>query len=94
MRTATILLSLSLTTQAGAFCSEPSISYTSAPTKPNVPWCVNEWNNTHTCEDWQIQEYNFAIEAYSSDASQFIATLNQYVDDAVEYAHCRARELE
>ena len=22
------------------------------PTKPMVPFCVNEYSNTHTCDDW------------------------------------------
>ena len=40
-----------------AYCSEPSAPY-SKPSKPSVPYCVNEYSNTHTCDDWEIQSYN------------------------------------
>ena len=28
------------------------------PTKPTVPFCVNEIMNTNTCSDWEISSYN------------------------------------
>lgn len=79
--------------QAGAFCSEPSV-YMSAPSKPSVPFCVNEWNNTHTCDEWEIQGYYDDLEFYQYQAQEFINALNIYVSEASEYARCRARELE
>ena len=37
----------------------------SKPTKPSVPYCVNEWSNTHTfCDDWTINSYNRDVENY------------------------------
>ena len=80
--------------QLMAWCSEPSVSYLYAPTKPSVPWCVNEWNNTHTCDEWEIDSYYSDIEAYNNDVEDFIYQLNNYVDEAVEYARCRMGELE
>ena len=64
------------------------------PIKPSTPWCVNEWNNTHTCDDWEIEQYYFDLENYQHEADRFVRKLNKYVEDAVEYAECRARELE
>ena len=80
--------------QLMAWCSEPSVSYLYTPTKPSVPWCVNEWNNTHTCDEWEIDSYYSDIEAYNNDVEDFIYQLNNYVDEAVEYARCRMGELE
>ena len=40
-----------------SFCYEPSPPW-SKPSKPMVPWCVDEWTNTHTCSDWEIDSYN------------------------------------
>ena len=79
--------------EATAYCSEPN-SYLTTPTKPDLPWCVNEWNNTHTCDDWVIESYYRDLETYNEDAERFIDDLNRYVDDAVEYAQCRSGELE
>ena len=80
--------------QLMAWCSEPSVSYLYTPTKPSVPWCVNEWNNTHTCDEWEIDSYYSDIEAYNNDVEGFIYQLNNYVDEAVKYARCRMGELE
>ena len=80
--------------QLMAWCSEPSVSYLYTPTKPSVPWCVNEWNNTHTCDEWEIDSYYSDIEAYNNDVEGFIYQLNNYVDEAVEYARSRMEELE
>ena len=91
----TILLAflMMLSTQAGAYCSEPSV-YMSTPNKPSVPFCVNEWDNTHTCSEWEIQSYYDDLENYRSESQQFINELNTYTSEAVEYAQCRANELE
>ena len=77
-----------------AWCSEPSVSYLYTPTKPSVPWCVNEFTNTHTCSDWEIDSYYDDIETYNNNVEDFIRQLNNYVEEATEYARCRVRELE
>jgi hypothetical protein len=66
----------------------------SKPTKPSVPWCVNEWDNTHTCSDWEIQQYYDDLENYRAEVDQFITALNQYVSEASDYAQCLFKELE
>ena len=47
MRALLVALLLTVATQAVAFCIEPTI-FMSTPMKPSLPWCVNEWDNTHT----------------------------------------------
>lgn len=88
-----LLLFLSPTV-ALAWCSDPSGSLIMTPSKSTVPWCVNEWNGTHTCSDWEIQSYYSDLEEYRSDVDRFIKQLNDYVDDAIEYAQCRAKEVD
>ena len=80
--------------QLHAFCSEPSAYLIYTPSKPSVPWCVNESNNTHTCSEWEIDSYYNALEIYRDDSQEFIEDLNRYVDEAVEYAQCRVGELD
>ena len=48
---------------------------------------VNEWDNTHNCDEWEIQRYCSELDAYGAEAQYFINSLNSYVDEAVEYAH-------
>ena len=93
MRTLLIALMMTLATQAGAYCSEPSI-YLSTPTKPSVPWCVNTWDNTHTCDEWVIQQYYSELDNYRNEVDAFINALNNYVEEAVSYAECRASQIE
>ena len=49
-----------------AWCSEPMApsapSSWSKPSKPSVPFCVNEWNNTHTCSDWKSKAIILILE--------------------------------
>ena len=40
------------------YCSAPSVPYGGAPSKPSKPYCINEFSNTHTCDDWEIDSYN------------------------------------
>ena len=84
---------VSVASPANAYCSEPSF-YLSTPSKPSVPYCVNEWNNTHTCDEWEIQNYYDEMENYSSEARNFIDGLNEYVSEASDFAQCMAGQLE
>ena len=88
-----------------AWCSEPMAPSTpsswSKPTKPSVPFCVNEWNNTHTCDDWTITSYNNDLQNYRYDVENYQRELQYYVDeaqrfvnDAYEYANCEIRNLD
>ena len=87
------------------WCSEamaPSApSSWSKPTKPSVPFCVNEWNNTHTCDDWTITSYNNDLQNYRYDVENYQRELQYYVDEAqrfvndvYEYANCEIRNLD
>ena len=91
----TFFIALGLSTGfANAWCNEPSASFLSTPSKPDVPFCINTFNNTHTCSDWEIDSYYDDIEDYNDDVEDFVSELNDYVDEAVEYAQCRMNELE
>lgn len=95
MRSVLLCLSLTiLTTKVWAWCREPSISFLSTPIKPITPWCLDEYNKTHTCDEWEIARYYSQLENYRSEVSSFAYILNNYVDEAIEYAKCRASELE
>ena len=79
---------------------EPSPPW-SKPIEPSVPWCVNEWNNTHTCDDWTITSYNNDLQNYRYDIENYQRELQYYVDeaqsfvnDAYEYANCEIRNLD
>ncbi|MDC0563950.1 hypothetical protein OAP51_04050 [Alphaproteobacteria bacterium] len=78
---------------AMAFCSEPSAPW-GKPVKPSVPYCVNEWDRTHTCDDWEIDNYNAALESYNYEVQSYIRQLNDYIDEAAEYAQCEVNNLE
>lgn len=89
------ILWFAFTGAAAAFCYQPSPPSTlSKPRKPSVPWCVNEWNRTHTCDSWEINNYNSAVERYNRDVEDYIHDLQRYVDDAVEYAKCEIGTLD
>ena len=92
--TIAVALTISYSTKARAWCSEPSAFFITTPIKPSVPWCVNEWNNTHTCDEWEIQSYYNELENYRREVDIFINDLNNFVDEAVDYAKCRALELD
>lgn len=83
---------LTMSTNSFAFCAEPSPPF-SKPNKPSTPYCINEWNNTHTCDDWQINSYNNEIEAYNRDVERYIRDLESYVSEAAEYARCEINSL-
>ena len=76
-----------------AWCIEPSAPY-SKPSKPSVPFCVNEWNNTHTCSDWEISSYNSSISSYNNEISNYIRDLQNYVNDASSYASCEIESID
>jgi len=99
-----LIIFLIIPTKVFAWCSEPMApsapSSWSKPTKPSVPFCVNEWNNTHTCDDWTITSYNNDLQNYSYDVENYQRELQYYVDeaqrfvnDAYEYANCEIRNL-
>ena len=78
---------------AQAYCYEPSPPMY-RPSKPMTPFCVNEWNNTHTCDEWQINSYYSDLDQYRYEVENYINDLQRYVDDAVDYAQCEIRSLD
>ena len=77
------------------FCFQLDTSFImSKPDKPMLPYCVNEYSGTHTCQGWEIDMYNSDVERYNNEVEQFIADLNNYIDEAVEYAQCLAKSLD
>lgn len=92
---ALILLMIGWSSSAYAICFEPTPpSRYSKPTPPTVPFCVNEFARTHTCEAWVINRYNDDVERYYDQVDDYVRDLRQYVDDAVAYANCEIRSLE
>ncbi len=87
---------------AGIYCTAPEAPtfYGKKPAKPTVPFCLNEFNNTNTCDGFVINNYNAEIDTYNSDISKYnsdvdadIDQLNSYVREAQEYARCEASNL-
>ena len=63
-------------------------------------FCVNEFTNTHTCDDWEISNYNNEIENYRRDLEDYQRELQDYVDqanrfanDAYRYAECEINSI-
>lgn len=83
-----LLVFTGLTSCAFGFCMEPTAPYYE-PQKPSVPYCVNEILRTHTCDEWQISQYNREIENYNSEVEEYINQMRAYVDDAIAYAKCK-----
>ena len=87
------IITIGFSSAATAFCIEPSApGY--RPDKPSVPWCVNEFAGTHTCDEWEINDYYAAIDRYNSEVSDYVNQLNLYIDEAVAYAQCEVANLE
>ena len=84
---------MSFSQNALAYCYEPSAPY-NKPQKPYVPYCVNEWAGTHSCDDWEINNYYAELESYNYEVQSYINQLNNYIEEAVEYAKCEAASLE
>ena len=100
-----ICILILMSNNAFGFCSSPDApdppSTYSKPTKPTVPFCVNEFTRTHTCDDWQISSYNSELENYRSEVEYYVQKLKNYVSeaqsfahDSVEYAKCEIRNLD
>ena len=86
-------LILFLPINANSFCSSPSDPGFLRTLEPSIPYCVNEWNNTHTCEQWEIENYNSQLTNYNNEVDSYIGELNRYVRDASSYAECLANRL-
>lgn len=79
---------------------DPPASY-QKPTKPSVPWCVDEYSRTHTCDDWEIDSYNsdlqryrYEIDDYVNQLEMFVAEAQAFYSDSIDYANCEIRSLD
>ena len=77
----------------------PSTVYRPAP--PSPPYCFDPFSGTHTCDSWEIDSYNAAIQQYNYELEDYLRKLKQYVADAeafaieaLDYAKCEIRGLE
>ena len=75
-----------------SFCYEPSPPWLK-PSKPIVPWCVDEWTNTHTCSDWEIDNYNYSVQNYNYEVQNYIYELQNYLYEAEDYVNCEINSL-
>ena len=87
-----LILLLLVPSLSWGYCSEPSAPW-NKPSKPSVPFCVNEWDNTHTCSDWEISSYNSSINSYNNEVQSYINQLQNYVYDSQSYANCEMESL-
>jgi hypothetical protein len=87
---------------AGVYCTAPEVPtfYGTKPTRPTIPFCLNEFNNTNSCDEFVIENYNAAVDIYNreiseynSEADLYIDELNRYVRDAQAYTRCEASNL-
>ena len=76
-----------------AYCMEPSTPY-GKPYKPNTPYCINEFTKTHTCDEWEFNNYLNEMENYKYEVESYVRKLNDYLDEAREYVECEFRALE
>jgi len=98
-------LILLLPIAASGYCTPPYApevpSSYSKPEKPGVPYCVNEYAGTHTCDDWEISSYRDALQRYQSEVNAYVRTLQSYASAAsayasaaVQYAKCEISGLD
>lgn len=76
-----------------AYCSEPSTPF-GRPYKPNTPYCINEFSKTHTCDEWEFNNYVNDMENYRFEVENYIRELNNYLQDARDFVECEVRALE
>ena len=91
--------------KAFTWCSEPYIpnppSTLYKPTKPSTPYCINEVMKTHTCDEWEINNYYNQIDSYNSEVRDYIFELELYLsnikrlyNDAIKYVECEVESFQ
>lgn len=99
---ATVIVFKTSTALAAMFCTAPNApSFNDTkPRKPSVPYCINEYSHTSTCDEYttsifnsEVDQYNSNIQRYRSDADSYISELNSYLKKAKSYADCEADNL-
>lgn len=89
MRTFLFILLLLAPSTAIAYCGDPiapSFQYFGGtPNPPRTPACVNEYTNTHTCDDWTIQSYNRDVDKFNTELGRYMDAVRRYADDVDAY---------
>ncbi len=93
MKNKLLIFLLLISGNAHSFCMKPSPPF-SKPSKPSVPYCVNKYAGTHTCDDYTINSYNNSIRSYNYEVENYVNALQRYVNDASNYANCEIRNLD
>lgn len=84
---------------AQAYCHPPHApqfqSIAGTPRAPQTPYCVDTFTNTHTCDNFQIdnynrqvEQYNQALDRYYRDVESYAHALDRYYEEAVRYVDC------
>ena len=100
-----IIVSFFSVNNAFGFCSAPIApeppGVFAKPTKPMVPFCVNEIVITHIFSDWEISSYDSELSSYRSDIDFYVQKLKNYISEAkyflnetVAYAKCEISTLD
>ncbi|MCG8595664.1 MAG: hypothetical protein MI785_15050 [Kiloniellales bacterium] len=77
MRLVILTVALTLISTKGlAFCFEPTPPFS----KPSPPLCFD-----NVCDSW-------AVDSYRSEVDLYLNRLQNYADEALEYAECEARK--
>lgn len=82
-----------------AYCHPPSApqfqTFGGTPQPPQTPYCVDTFTNTHTCDRFQIDNYNRQVERYNEaldryyrDVESYAQAVDRYYDEAVRYVDC------
>lgn len=104
---AAILLMFPISSNAAAYCSEPSTSSSppSGPgsySKPSAPYCMANYSYTreHTCDSWEIDSYIDEVNEYirklndfSNEAQDYANEAINFANEAAEYARCEANDV-
>lgn len=101
-----VLFAFLLSPVANAYCFSPSF-YVTPPDepgtwhKPTPPICMTgyKYSGTHTCSEWEIENYVTDLEDYLRKLSEYKDELNtfadevvNFLDEAYQYADCETRE--
>jgi hypothetical protein len=91
-----MILLLFISTNANAYCSEPSApDVPGTYSKPSPPFCMSGYNITreHTCDSWQINSYIGEVNDYIRKLNDFAQEAANYANEASEYARCEANDI-
>lgn len=78
----------------------PEVQRPVKPTRPEVPACVDEARNRHTCSNRVIRDYETrmttysgAFDAYVDAVNAYVTSLGTYVDEVNSYVQCEQRTV-